>query len=336
MSYQLRINTQGSSTKIQQIVDGIQNDLKKGNLKLQQKLPSITAFSKSLGVSRDTVEKAYNLLKSSGLVISVPGKGIYTANIYPSAKRVLLVINKMSSYKKEIYESFIKQLGNNMIVDIQIHHYDPGIFRQIMGRAEGKYHFYAIMPHFFFDACPESYLPIIKAVEPEELLILDKKIPLQNEFRCVYQDFTNDIREALEDNKKHLDHYSSVQLLFPCESHHPREIIKGVAEFAMHNHKKFKVVSGLEEITLDHGQLYITLTESELAVLIKMIRLTDLEIGKDIGIISFNETVLKELLDITVITTDFNDMGLRAAELLMGRVPLQVRNRFYFIKRGST
>jgi DNA-binding LacI/PurR family transcriptional regulator len=65
----------------------------------------------------------------------------------------------------------------------------------------------------------------------------------------------------------------------------------------------------LQEEKIRSGTTYIVTTESDLAVLVKMARSQDLRLGVDIGIISFNETALKELLDITVITTDFEAMG---------------------------
>jgi DNA-binding LacI/PurR family transcriptional regulator len=53
------------------------------------------------------------------------------------------------------------------------------------------------------------------------------------------------------------------------------------------------------------------------------------------GIISFNETTLKEVLDITVITTDFEAMGRRAAEVVLQKIFVSEKNPFYIINRGS-
>jgi len=69
--------------------------------------------------------------------------------------------------------------------------------------------------------------------------------------------------------------------------------------------------------------------------LIKKVRLLRSQMGNDIGIISFNETVFKELLDITVITTDFEEMGDTAATLILRKDFRQVRNSFHLIKRLS-
>jgi DNA-binding LacI/PurR family transcriptional regulator len=72
-----------------------------------------------------------------------------------------------------------------------------------------------------------------------------------------------------------------------------------------------------------------------LADVIKYSKKNELVLGKDMGIISFNETTLKEVLDITVITTDFEAMGRRAAEVVLQKIFVSEKNPFYIINRGS-
>jgi DNA-binding LacI/PurR family transcriptional regulator len=61
----------------------------------------------------------------------------------------------------------------------------------------------------------------------------------------------------------------------------------------------------------------------------------NLKLGQDVGVISFNETTLKELLEITVITTDFETMGRTAAALLLDKKQIKIKNPFYTIRRKS-
>jgi DNA-binding LacI/PurR family transcriptional regulator len=55
------------------------------------------------------------------------------------------------------------------------------------------------------------------------------------------------------------------------------------------------------------------------------------------GILSFNETTLKEVLadGITVMSTDFETMGRTAAALLLDGKKLKVKNPFTVIRRNS-
>ncbi len=129
--------------------------------------------------------------------------------------------------------------------------------------------------------------------------------------------------------------YKGITLVFPKESHHPMGIINGIESFCLAKNKQFKLVADATKILPTRGIAYVTLTEDELATLVKKIRNTDLQLGKDIGILSFNETVLKELLGITVVSTNFSAMGITAAEMILTKNILRVKNEFSFIKRES-
>ena len=66
-----------------------------------------------------------------------------------------------------------------------------------------------------------------------------------------------------------------------------------------------------------------------------------MEIGSDIGILSFNDTPLKEVLcgGIATLTTDFHEMGRTMASLILG--PSQasstptIRNPWMLLRRKS-
>lgn len=81
--------------------------------------------------------------------------------------------------------------------------------------------------------------------------------------------------------------------------------------------------------------LYITIQERDLVNLVRQARKKKLILGKDIGIISYNETPLKELLGITVISTDFKVMGETAAYMVLKNKKEKVKNVFKYIERNS-
>jgi hypothetical protein len=86
---------------------------------------------------------------------------------------------------------------------------------------------------------------------------------------------------------------------------------------------------------LQRGTAYIVITESDLTLLIKKVRSSDHHLLKDVGILSFNETVFKELLDITVITTDFENLGRNTAQMIVSGAIKQVKNPYLLIHRNS-
>jgi DNA-binding LacI/PurR family transcriptional regulator len=74
-----------------------------------------------------------------------------------------------------------------------------------------------------------------------------------------------------------------------------------------------------------------------LVELIKKIEGTDLKVGKDVGILSYNDTPLKEILlnGISVITTDHETMGRTAALLILENKQAHVDNPCRLILRAS-
>jgi DNA-binding LacI/PurR family transcriptional regulator len=62
-----------------------------------------------------------------------------------------------------------------------------------------------------------------------------------------------------------------------------------------------------------------------------------ISVGKDIGIISYNETPLKKfILDgITTISTDFRHMGEKAGELILSKKKQHIENPFEIRIRSS-
>ena len=70
---------------------------------------------------------------------------------------------------------------------------------------------------------------------------------------------------------------------------------------------------------------------------IKKIKEKQFILATDIGIISFNDTMLKEVVEngITTISTDFNLMGARLAQMILNNEHLKIENPSRLILRKS-
>lgn len=81
----------------------------------------------------------------------------------------------------------------------------------------------------------------------------------------------------------------------------------------------------------------ISLMEDDVVTLIQKIIVTKLEVGKQIGVISYNETPLKKILlnGITTISTDFYVMGAKAAELIRDKSTEHFVAPYYLTLRES-
>ena len=88
---------------------------------------------------------------------------------------------------------------------------------------------------------------------------------------------------------------------------------------------------------VEKNNAYINLIENDLVILLKKLAKTDFKFGKEVGIISYNDTPIKEILrdGITVISTDFENLGKQAAKIILEREAVQAENPFYVIKRKS-
>lgn len=331
----LNITKDWHLSKVQQVADTIRKEIAKGGMKIDDQLPSINDFSRTYSVARDTVEKAYQILKDERYIVSIKGRGYFVKGVPATKLRVLLVMNKISAYKKIVYNSFVKTLGDKAVVDLQIHHYRLDILKDIIETRMNQYDHFVIMPHFTHDTDPQKILSLLKSIPSGKLTILDKKITGLDNPVEVYQDFENDIFEALMSETGLMEKYSNLVVILRSDEFHPREIIKGIRRFCRKSKKGFSVASGAEELALQAGTLYIETSESDLAHLMKKAKERKFRLAKDIGIISFNETVLKDLLQVTVVTTNFDKMGEAAAITLLKRHPQRTKVPFSFIKRKT-
>ena len=338
MDQEGRIKENSSIPKYQQLINNVIADIQEGILKYGDKLPSINETSEDLYLSRDTVERAYKKLRDLGVIEAVRGKGYYITQVEPLEKlKILLIFNKLSNYKKIVYQSFVETLGEKATVHIHIHHYETGIFKSILTENLGKYHFYVIIPHFS-DYSPETF-SIIDKIPKERLVLLDKNLEeIRGDYISVYQDFQNDIYEALTQGLDLLTKYKKMVFILPEDPGKKKlNIQMGFQKFCGANKFECSIMESEDFLEVHKGEVYISTEESDLVSNIKYARLKNLEIGKDIGILSFNDTPLKEVLEngISVISTNFVRMGSLAAELILEKRRMKVRNEFSFIRRNS-
>ena len=338
MNTLLNIDLDNKIPKYLQIVDSITDAIRRGELKKDQRIYSINEMSNEYFLSRDTVEKAYNILRGRGVISAIKGKGYYIKDVFIHVPvKVLLIFNKISNYKKQVYNSFIEAIGSDAIVDLKIHHSNTQLFKSLISNHINDYNYFVVMPHFYEDQ-DEAY-SIMRSIPAEKLIILDKKVTVNDiKAAAVYQDFENDIVDALEQGMDLLKKYNELYLVFPKLTPYPPEIVRGFRKFCMQNDYKYEIINEINFNTvLRPGKAFIVIEETDLVNLIKKCRLKKLKIGKEIGIISYNETPLKEILldGITVISTDHEKMGEAAAHLILQNSKERMKNPFRLIRRKS-
>ncbi len=333
----LHIDDFSATPKYYQLANSIIKAISDGKVQEEDVLPSINEVSYVFEVSRDTAEKAYKYLKGLGILGSVPGKGYFVKKTdLGQPFRILLLFNKLSEHKKIIYDSFAARLGEQAGIDFYIYNSDFALFRKLLSRNLDDYTHVVILPHFRerWDTVDE----VINAIPKEKLVLLDKKLKgVTGEYGAVYENFRKDVYEALEQARDRLQQYQTIKIIFPAHSYYPEEIHEGFQQFCQNYAFASKVVRDITEETIRPGDVYVNLRESDLVALIERIIAMGLVIGKDVGIVSYNETPLKKLIlnGLTTISTDFRVMGEMAAQLILDGSRAQIEVPFYLTMRES-
>ena len=337
----LEISEKSSLPKYKQIVGSVIAKIEAGKIRYGQKLPSINQISYEYLLARDTVEKAYNELKERGIIEAVKGKGYYIKNSAPASQlRVLMLFNKLSAYKKEIYNTIAHELGDKAHIDFFVYHCDFELFEKILTEHQSGYSYYVIMPHFI-DPDIKRLNGLLSTLPREKVIVLDSQPEGIRHYKsCIYQDFKMDIYDALMEAEEKLRKYKKLVLVFPQNETYPYppEIIAGFRRYCGFSNVPHEIIHAIDpDHLIEKGTAYVVIEEGDLVNLIKLQRAEDLVLAKDIGIISYNDTPLKEVLSdgISVITTDFRKMGQLAAASMLENKAVEAKNEFRFIARRS-
>jgi DNA-binding transcriptional regulator YhcF (GntR family) len=341
----IHIDKDSRVPKYQQIIDSIIHNISEGNLTMDQKIPSINMFSEEFYLSRDTVEKAYGILKDRNIITSIRGKGYYISRTKLISKvNILFLVNKLSSYKLRTYNHFINAIGANSHTDLHIYHCDETLFLNLLDKNKSAYDYFVVMPHFKTEelthvSFTDKVIASLKKIPKEKLVLLDNIKPtIDINTTEIYQDFENDIYFALKEGLSKIRNYKKIMLIYPNKSvyPYPRRILHGFRKFCVEYKLDFEILNEIyDDMILKEGDLFITIEEADLVNLVKQVREDEYELGKDIGIISYNDTPLKELLGITVMSTDFKIMGETAASMILNKKMGKVKVPFNFIERES-
>lgn len=331
--------------KYLQIIDAIIYNISTGNIKIGDRIPSINKLSQENFLSRDTVERAYSVLKKRKVVVSVHGKGTYVAETGPITKpKILFFVDRLSINRTRIFNSFIERIKDSYRVDLHSYHSDETLFLELMKKYESTYDFFIIMPHFRTEnlshiSTTEKVTKVINRIPKENLILLDNcDHKLEGDFNEVFQDYKNDIFSALHKGAERIAKYNKLTIVYPRTSFYPypKSILDGFKKYCTQNNFEFEIIEEVSPQTLiTPKNLFITLEDDDLVKIVNKIRSSKFAIGKDIGVISYNDSPLKQLLGITVITTNFRTMGEQAADIILEKKKEKIIIPIDFIERAS-
>lgn len=333
----LHFDYYSATPKYLQLANSVIKAISEGKIMKDDPLPSINELSFEYEISRDTAEKGYKHLKKLGIIGSVAGKGYFIkCTEIEHQIKIFLLFNKLSAHKKIIYDAFVKALGENALVDFYIYNNDFALFKRMVHNRKDDYTHFVVIPHYTNGE--DNTIDVLKELQPGKLIILDKMVPdFYGEYGAVYEQFDKDLTEALEEALPLLGKYHTLNIIFPEDTYHPREIIRGFTFFCRQYTFHYNIIHDISQVDIEPGNVYINLMEPDLVILIEKIIERHLEVGKDVGVISYNETPLKKIIlnGITTISTDFEKMGQTAARLVMEYSQQKVKNPFKLTLRSS-
>jgi DNA-binding transcriptional regulator YhcF (GntR family) len=327
--------TPAETPKYRQIIEGVSRDIQAGRLRKGAPLPSINRLSRGRGVARDTVVKAYAGLKAMGLVDSAHGKGFFVATDHVTrTRRVFVLFDAFTPYKETLYGAFRAEAAGRAHADIFFHHFHPPLFAKLLGDARGRYESYVVMP--FPD---DGVRRLLAAFEPERLVLLDIDVDFRGK-RCaeVLQSHDEGLERALEEAEPRLRKYASLTLVFPEDKHHPAAIKPAFRRFCRRRGLEGAIVPSLDGPAVRKGHAYFVIEDTDLVLLIKACRARGLRLGRDVGVVSYNDTPMKEVVQngISVVSIDFEELGRKAARMALDPEPgRRVVEPTRFISRDS-
>ncbi len=296
-----------------QMVEAVVAALKSGRLRKGDQLPSINEACELSSLSRGTVVKAYARLEELRLISPVHGRGYFVrAEAVDFKLRTLVIFDNLNAYKEKLFLGLREGVAGRADLDVWFHHFNPQLFRRLLVEGAGKYDRYVVMP---FPA-PEAKEGLA-AVDNEKLLILDVLGGAGDRSRSfIVQNFDEEMIRALESGLDRFRRYRRFVFVFPPELHHQPEMPGAALEFGKRHGLEAAVLPRLREEDVEAGSAYLVIEDDDLVNLVRWCNRTGHRLGRDVGVVSYNETPLKEVVagGITVISTDFYAQGRRAAE----------------------
>ena len=327
-----------------QLVAQVKRALHDGSLPAGEQIPSMNDLSAKLGISRETVKKAYGVLVENGLIVPKHGKGFYAADLEKGGHpQVLVIFDKFSVYKQILFNAFSEKIGDRADITIVNHNQSLDLLTYYLDNYLDEFDYYVVTPHFPLDSDTQAgVLKQLARIPNRKLIMLDRLQPdYPGNYGAVYQDFESDIYDGLAQGFEKGAHTDCrLRVITLPESLYGSIIRRGVERFC----KDYEIpvsfyYTAPEDIS--RGDIFLVLNsqlDEGLVSLVRKISAWNLSIGDDVKIISYNEFPMNELVlgGLTTVSTDFWEMGRLAADMITGhklgklRCPFRMNRRHTF------
>lgn len=343
MSEKIKVDLESQIPVYKQIVGQVEQLVRNGEYPEGYLLPSMNELSMLLDISKETVKKAYSILRNKGFIDARQGKGFYVAATNAADKlHILVLFDKLSSYKQVLFNSFAAEIGDAAEISIRLHNQNVDLLEYYVDENLDLFDYYVITPHFPLDkASQKRVLKILTRIPNRKLIIADhwmKELP--GNYGAVYQDFAIDAYEGLGYGLKKLKSYSKLNVVTLPSSLYYASVSEAVERFCRDNAIAVEFHSKITPEIIRPKEVYLILNSQYDLGLIELVRRArelNYRVGRDISIISYNESPINEIIlnGLTTISTDFRQMGVLAARMILDKSLAKIRCDFQMIRRNT-
>lgn len=320
-------------SKHEQIVNGIINAIDEKLISQGEMLPSVNVMIKEVGFARETIVKAYSELKNRGIIESKNRLGYFVSNRDTSQTlKVALLMFAFDTFQEIFYRNFREGLGENIHLDVYFHHNNIDVFETILTHINGKYGMYVVspIPH------PKTKT-LLETIPLNKLLMFDRYEPIDGDFCHITQEFEESSYRAFAEVADAIKQFDEMIFFYKPASIIPIEILRAYKKFLKDFNIKGFTANEYKSGSLEKGKVYFTLSNLDLWAMLKDCKAKNFTLGKDIGILSHNDELVKEILfdGITTYSVDFGAMGRKAAHFVLTREKIQETMPTILIRRNS-
>ncbi|WP_289037330.1 GntR family transcriptional regulator [uncultured Zobellia sp.] len=299
-------------SKHDQLVHGIIESINKGELVTGDKLPSINTMVNELGFARKTIVKAYGDLKGRGLVESKKLKGYFIVSEKTNVVlRIALLMYSFHRFQEEFYNAFRSELGKKFQIDVFFHHNNSDVFETIFSNIRAKYGMYVIAP---IQTQPINTL--LQTINPKKLLIVDRYLPMGSDYSFIVQEFEKSTYTLLVKLLEPIKKYDKIVLFYRDDLDYPPGTLRAFQKFLKDYNLPGAVAKTYKPKSVEKNCLYLFISDTYLWEVLMDCQQNNLSIGKDVGVLSFNDHIVKELVfgGLTTISINFKEMAIKAAK----------------------
>lgn len=316
-----------SQHKYLQLANHLISEIENGNLKVGDQISSVNQFAESLKISKSTVMAGLKYLSEKGIIESVYRKGYFikSSNIENSYK-IFFLMDQLTVFKEELYSSFFNAVKHKATIDVFFHNYNEELFEKLILDNLNNYTHFVIVPNLKTEKSE-----LLNQIPAKKRIILDFRYDnLEGDYGLVYQDFQIDIYLALSQMEERLQKYKRLILVSPSTAFYSKFVKDGITKFAKKQQLEFELTNSVGCFEIKANDCFITLNRNDRddVDLIKFTIANKFELGKEIGLLSYNDFYYKEILGggISVISTNYKEMGNLAAEMILTNAMFKIRN----------